>query len=125
MSERRRTVAHVSCVQFADRLSVKARHWVVVGRRGPTSVRYNVQRQLSGLATVIPRRAWISPLGPKPVERWMAMLPNEVGRIVGIELDFVAPSTLRSSGACPSAQIGEAGEVGGSRVIRAASALLG
>ena len=74
---------------------------------------------------MIPRRAWISPLGPKPVERWMAMLPNEVGRIVGIELDFVAPSTLRSSGACPSAQIGEAGEVGGSRVIRAASALLG
>jgi hypothetical protein len=97
---------------------------VVVGRRGPTSVRYNVQRQLSGLATVVPRRAWINPLGPKPVERWTAMLPMEVGRI-GIEIDLVAPSTLRSSGACPSAQIGEAGEVGGSGVIRTASALLG
>ncbi len=55
----------------------------------------------------------------------MTMLPNELGRIVGIELDFVAPSTLRSSGACPSAQISEACEVGGAGVIRAASALLG
>ena len=53
------------------------------------------------------------------------MLPNEVARILGIGLDRVAPSTLRSSGACPSAQIGEACEVGGSGVIRAASALLG
>ena len=53
------------------------------------------------------------------------MLRDKVGLILGIELDLVAPSTLRSSGACPSAQIGEAGEVGGSGVIRTASALLG
>ena len=96
-----------------------------MGRPGPTAVRYNVLRQLSGLATAIPRWAWKCPLGPKPVERWTAMLPMGVGRILGIELDLVAPSTLQSSGACPSAQIGEACEVGGSGVIRAASALLG
>ena len=71
------------------------------------------------------RWAYESPLGPKPVERWMTMLPDEVGRILGIELDLVAPSTLRSSGACPSAQIGEASEVGGSGVIRTSSTLFG
>jgi hypothetical protein len=53
------------------------------------------------------------------------MLPIGVGRIIETELDLVAPATPRSSGACPSAQIGEAGEVGGSGVIRTASALLG
>jgi len=125
MSERRRTVAHVSCVHFADRLSVKPRHWVVVGRHGPTSVRCIVQGQLSGRPTVIPRQAWRSPLGPKPVERWTAMMPMAVGRILGIGLDLVAPSTPRSSGACPSAQVGETSEMSGSGMVRTAGALLG
>jgi hypothetical protein len=52
-------------------------------------------------------------------------LPSDVGRILGIELDLVASTTLRPSRACLSAQIGEACEVGGSGVRGTSSAFLG
>jgi len=47
MRGRRRTVAHVSCTQSADRLRVKSRHRVVAGRRRPTTVRCTGPRQIS------------------------------------------------------------------------------
>ena len=57
MSGRRRTVAHVSCVQSTDRLSVKSRHRVVAGRHRPTTVRCTVPRQVRGMLAAAWRQA--------------------------------------------------------------------
>jgi hypothetical protein len=57
MSWRRRTVAHVSCVQFADRLSVKSRHWVVVGRHRPTTAGCSIPRQISAPKAIVWKQA--------------------------------------------------------------------
>ena len=55
------------------------------------------------------------------------MLPDEVGRILGIELEVARPGARSSRTRCsrPSGQIGEASEMGGSGVRRASSALFG
>ena len=57
----------------------------------------------------------------------MVVLPDEVGRILGIELEVARPGARSSRTRCsrPSGQIGEASEMGGSGVRRASSALFG
>ena len=102
MSGRRRTVAHVSCIYSADRLSVKSRHWVVVGRHRLTTARCIVQRQNLGLPAGGRRRACRSSLGLELTKRWGRALPVVGASILGIELDQVAVPRLWSSRACCS-----------------------
>jgi hypothetical protein len=128
MSLSRRTVAHGSCVRSADELSVKSRHWVVVGRHHPTTVRCSVRSQVSRRWETRRRRARRDPLGLEAAERLAMAIPVLGRSILAIGLEQIAVTGLRSSGACRSglgAQIGEAGEVRGSGVRSTARALFG
>jgi hypothetical protein len=118
----------VSCIQSADRLSVKSRHWVVVGRPRPTTVRCIVRRQVCGAVAGGRRRACRNPFGHVVAERWVVVLRLRSGRILGSELHQIAVAGPRPSRACRpclGGQIGETGEMGGSSVAGTSSALFG